>query len=111
MHYQLFFGDKELGSIQLIDQDFPNLFGHYQLVSTIKEDTGIITQYINHSIKASILMESDEEAWLALIAKEEDQFLELIESDAWKLIDSKGEEHNILIPNFCNKNEVIWRWA
>ncbi|MEP0265607.1 hypothetical protein [Dokdonia sp.] len=111
MHYQLFFGDRELGSIQLISQDFPNLFGHYKLVPTIKEDTGLLGQYIQHSVQANILMESDEEAWLALIAKEEDLFLELIESNAWKLIDSKKEEHNILIPNFCDKKEVVWRWA
>ena len=111
MKYSLFFKELELAEIEQASSDFPNLSGRYRLSPFDKKENHLLTEYINYSIKASILMEEDEKEWPKLIETEEHQFIELIESEDWKLIDENKVVHPILIPNFCVKSEVVWRWS
>ena len=70
----------------------------------------MISKYIQYSVKASIFMKEDEKKWQDLMEEEESKFIELFDSENWTLIDQNGKTHKILIPNFCDKNEIVWRW-
>lgn len=111
MKYSLFFKELELAEIEQTSSDFPNLSGRYKLSSFDQKENQLLTEYINYSIKASVLMEEDEKEWLKLIETEEDQFIDFIESEDWNLIDKNGDKHPILIPIFCANSEIIWRWS
>ncbi|MFD2567331.1 hypothetical protein [Pseudotenacibaculum haliotis] len=111
MNYKLYYKDLEIGTIVQEDQDFPNLFGTYKLSDKLKSGHNFINEYIKYSVEAYALMNKDEQKWLKLVQSEEEKFGELIESEDWKLIDQKGEVHKILIPNFGNHNEIVWRWG
>lgn len=110
MKYKLFFQENEVGTILKVDEDFPNLFGRYELSQNLVKQETIISEYVKYSVEASKLMESDETKWLEFIDNKESQFTDLIESEEWKLVDEYGKIHKIMIPNFCDKNEIVWRW-
>ncbi|WP_044213543.1 hypothetical protein [Flammeovirga sp. OC4] len=110
MEYKLYFDNDQVGIIEQKDADFPNLFGKYKVLPSIEEKQVLIYKYIQYSVKASNLMEEDEMKWQDFIKQEESKYIELIESEKWILIDQNGEIHKILIPNFCDKNEIVWRW-
>lgn len=99
-----------IGTVEQLDQDFPNLWGKYTLTENSIDSYNHIKNYIQYSIKADILMNEDEQQWLEFIATEESKFGKLIESEGWKLIDEKNDVHKILVPNFCDQNEIVWRW-
>lgn len=110
MQYRLFFKDQELGTIRHSETDFPNLFGkitfHHQQITSQKE----VLDYITYSVEANKLMNLDEQKWEAFMLAEEGRFIDLIDSHDWKLVSEDGVAHKIQIPNFCDHNEVVWRW-
>ena len=110
MKYRLYHKDYEIGIINQLDQDFPNLFGKYELNENLEQENTLISQYVEYSVHASILMETNEEKWQDFMEKGDPKFIDLIESENWKLIDEKEKTHKILIPNFCDKKEIVWRW-
>jgi len=55
------------------------------------------------------MLTGDEDEWNKFTEENETQFLDLIESENWYLRD--GDHMNpILIPNFCQNDEIVWRW-
>ncbi len=110
MLYQLLYKDLLLGTIQHIDSDFPNLSGRVSLINRGSDKNKLISDYVRYSIEANKLMNSDEKKWEAFIMVEEEKYTALIESNDWKLISEDGQTHHILVPNFCDNNEIIWRW-
>ncbi len=98
MNYTLYHQDQMIGKVTLVEQDFPNLFGVYELHQLAEENP--IAEYINYSVKANKLMNEDEAKWIEFAEKEELKFIDLIESDDWKLVDEIGNTHKIMIPNF-----------
>ena len=111
--YQLFYDDIVLGEIIELDRDFPNLWGRYQLYSFDETSELIrrIQAYIEYSIEADRIAQEDEETWLEFTSKGDSQFQKLIDSADWFLVDGEGNRHEILIPNFCQDNGVVWRWC
>jgi len=68
-----------------------------------------LADFINHTIKASILIEEgDEEGYDELIKIEEIKFLDLINTTDWYLVDDKDEKIIILCPIFHEDNGVTW---
>lgn len=109
MKFRLFYEHTELGTIRLLERDFPGLLGNYELLADFRKKEGLINQYIDYSIQASKLMEKEESKWLAFMEEHEPKFSELIESEAWTLVNEEEEILKITIPNFCDNHEVIWR--
>jgi hypothetical protein len=108
--YRLFYQDIEMGEVVETDYDFPNSFGTFQ-----PKDLGHdplcqhLQNYIAYSIAADILMESGkEDGWQKFMEENEAQFLDLIETEDWRL--DGDQTVSILIPNFCQNNEIVWRW-
>ncbi|MFK7904195.1 MAG: hypothetical protein AB8B69_03675 [Chitinophagales bacterium] len=112
MKYTLYYKNIGMGTVVEDDFDFPNLFGFYELSRTFQsiETNDFLINYINYSIAADKLMYENEDEWLKFIEQEEKSFNDLIESEDWKLAHEEGEIHKILIPNFCDKNKIVWRW-
>lgn len=108
--YKLLYKNLEVGSVEQLNADFPNLFGKYELNDSFLTNEILVKNYIQYSIQAYILMNQDEEKWIEFIGLEESKYEELIDSEDWKLIDEKNEVHKIMIPNFCDQNQIIWRW-
>lgn len=110
MKYKLYFGEQLIGRIEQTDEAFPSLRGKYNIFSSAEEEWNLIFEYVQYSIKASILMEQDRIKWESFIEEEEYKYSTLIESESWTLIDELGEVHKILIPIFHSGNEMTWRW-
>ncbi|WP_435264037.1 hypothetical protein [Tenacibaculum sp. nBUS_03] len=63
MKYRLYHKEFEIGIIDQLDYDFPNLFGKYKLNQNLEQENTLISEYVEYSIKASVLMETNEEEW------------------------------------------------
>lgn len=108
--FRLFYQANELGRIQLLGKESNSAFGKIKLSLDLKEDHVKIHEYIEYCYQADKLLEKEEALYLAFIEKEEGKFIDLIESSNWKLMDSSGALHEILIPVFYGDKEVVWRW-
>ena len=63
MKYRLYHKEFEIGIIDQLDYDFPNLFGKYKLNQNLEQENTLISEYVEYSIKACVLMETNEEEW------------------------------------------------
>jgi hypothetical protein len=109
MRFTLLFGEWELGSVHEDDADFPTFFGNYELSPELANVPQLrhLLDYVAFSIKRWPLIEADrlDEA----IGREEEQFIDLVESEAWALRDEAGALTPILIPNFGTAGQICWR--
>lgn len=108
MTFRLFYKDIEVGTIEQIGYDFPRVCGRYKLSESIAREQELIFHYIEFSIQASTMFEENEEKWLEFWLAEKPKHISLIDSDDWKLIHENQEAFRIAVPNFLEKNEVIW---
>ena len=110
--YRLFYQDVEIGNITHEDGDFPKNFGTFHPVAGNNQSpvSEKIRQYIAYSVAADRIMQEGREAeWERFVIENESPFLDLIETDAWRLLDEEGIEL-ILIPSFCVDDGIVWRW-
>lgn len=105
--YKLYFKELLIGLIKLIDGDFPNVYGKFVKSQNVLPEN--ILNYINYSIKADEIWEKSEEEWEAFMLVNEINFIDLIESEDWYLVDENGLREKIVIPNFC-KDGVVLKW-
>ena len=110
MKFKLYYKNKLVGDIEQKSTDFPNLSGTYKISPSVIKENRLILDYIEYSIKSNVLMEENEKEWQDFIIKEEYKYTTLIESNEWSLIDQNKKVHNISIPIFYDKNEILWRW-
>lgn len=68
-----------------------------------------LSNYIKHSIEAGNCLENGDEEKYRKMCKEELQFIDLINSSDWRLINEKGEITQILCPIFHDNNEITWQ--
>ena len=110
MKYDLWFGESKLASVTRTGADFPSLWGEYQLEEGIREDDRLrhVVEYIDYSIRTAPLFEAARPHVPRV--DEEDNFIDLIESKQWFLLDEKGEREPILIPIFHSERDIGWRW-
>jgi hypothetical protein len=112
MKFRLFYRDIEIATIKLLDSDFPNQFGHYEMnrdLDWTKPKYKFLNDYIDFSIKCNELLDGDEVQYEAYLNKNANQFTDMIESEEWYLIDEFQERRSILAPNFLNDEHIIWR--
>ena len=109
MNYKLLYGDHIIGDVKEDDSDFPTFFGKYKLISGLQKKPALahIVSYVDYSIRVWPLIEADRMD--AIDYEEEAQFMDLIESGNWWLVDQNGKRIAILIPVFGTDNYINWR--
>jgi hypothetical protein len=113
MKFRLFYKDIEIAILKLLDSDFPNLYGHYEMsrdFDCTSPKHKLLNDYIDFSIRSNELLDEDEAQYEAYLKKNENQFMDLIESEEWYLINEDKERRSILAANFLNDEHIIWRW-
>ena len=114
--YQLFYQNVELGKVLPTEADFPSLWGTFQAKALGPgELCQHLQDYMNFCTAADALIQSGKEhEWEQFIQENEAPFLDLIETEDWHLVESDPMEGDhvtpILVPNFCQNNEIVWRW-
>lgn len=112
MNWTLFFGEVEVAEVSLIDSEFMAVFGSCR-ITVNREASDLqrhIGRFIDFSIESSRLTGTGDTPG-ELVSAHEDQFTDLIESEDWFLVGENGKPEAILIPNFVNDNEIVWRWS
>lgn len=110
--YRLFYRELGIGEVTQENEDFPNLFGTFRPTAGNEQYPAYdkVQWYISYSVAADQLMqEGKEEEWDRFATENEPQFLDLIETDDWHLVDEDGVEP-ILVPIFCQNSGIVWRW-
>ena len=111
MKYTLTYQKITVGTIEQNAADFPNLWGTYQLDLNAVNLVPMLKAFIDYSVRAYELMETDQELWVKSIEEEEWKYQDIIDSEEWELIDDQKQLHGILVPNFQTHNEIVWRWS
>lgn len=113
--YRLFFGEVELGEVTEEDGDFPSVFGRFTPVDRgdHPDVRRRVHEYAVYSIEADRLAqdEDDPEAYDRFAEEHEPEFMDLIESEDWFLVNEAGDRIPILIPVFSVDNGIVWRWG
>jgi len=109
MKYQLIYINHVIAEVTAEDSDFPTYFGKYTLSSGLDQLAAIshVLSYIEYSVRVWPLIEEDRGDEIDY--EEENQFIDLIESGDWWLLDENGEKTGILIPVFCTDYGINWR--
>lgn len=108
MIYSLYFDTVKIGTIIQTNSNFPSNYGEVIYNDNLEENDAI-TNYINYSIEADKLFSKDESEWLEFIENEEQNYLDLINSEQWTL-KNNNELINILTPIFHKNNRISWRY-
>jgi hypothetical protein len=111
--YKLIFGNVEIGIVEETNADFPNFWGKFDpLPATGHPETyRRIQAYIAYSRQRDGLLAQGDgpgSQWEKFMLQNEPRFRDLIECDAWWLVDAAGQRHPILVPNF-RVDGVVWR--
>ncbi len=115
--YELFLGDRRVGTVVSSEQDFPSLWGTLELdpeLSTSSaSDATRMREFLALNLESTRLVDRDGETYesekLAEVNRKLESFNDLIEAD-WLLIDAKGNRLPILCPILHHPNELVWRW-
>ncbi|MDQ6530837.1 hypothetical protein [Flavobacterium sp. LHD-85] len=109
--FELYWRDLNIGSIvkTYFDmRDFGIITYKFDYLAEIPENKHL-ADFIKHSIQVSILIEEgDEEANDKMAEIEEREFLDLIDTTDWYLINEKGEKKIILCPMFHEDDGITW---
>lgn len=109
--YRLFFRDLEIGTVQRTGGDFPWHWGCFD-PTFLPEDSDLtrrIAEYIQISAKKYPLIEAEDfEPLHALEEQIAADFLDLIDTDDWRLIDGE-DSWSITVPEFQEDQLIAWR--
>ena len=111
---KLYFDNIFIGEIENNSSDFPSFNGDFKLLLDSKDKTALhISNYIDFSARQSEFYENqididNYEAVEDELVKEEETYIDLINSSAWTIHENNGEVTKILVPVFGN-DEISWR--
>ena len=116
--YHLYFGDLKVGMVVKKASDFPNLWGaitYSEWLSDPQTPEEIrVAEFLELNRKSIYLIDVEQErdvsVDIAKINQQLNDYLDLVETDAWYLLDESSHKHLILCPIFRHGNEVVWRW-
>lgn len=111
-------GDLDVGRVIEIDRDFPNIWG------TIARCDWLADPKSDHEKRVARFFELDGESLRLTELKDEgedsgeldqinarlEDYLDLIESDDWYLLDESSAKRYILCPSIRHDGEIVWRW-
>jgi hypothetical protein len=112
---KLYFGNIVIGEITCTDANFPSSNGTFRL--TLPFDLHlfmIISKFIDHSYRLNDFYENAKESDDRVemeneFAAAENNFLDLINSDQWSILEEAGERIGILVPSFWRPDGITWR--
>jgi hypothetical protein len=111
---KLYFDNLFIGEIDFKDADFPSLWGSFKLTLESKDKlSDHILNYIEHSkLYILTMLDSDNSQNVEYdeLEKEGYKYIDLIETNNWKIISESGEVNKILCPVFNHDNTINWRW-
>ena len=111
---KLYFDNIFIGEIENYSRNFPSFNGDFKLSLDSKDKIALhILNYIDFSKRQSEFyenpIETDKyEAVEDELVKEEETYIDLINSNSWKIRQDNGEIKKILVPVFDDQ-EIIWR--
>jgi hypothetical protein len=116
--YQLYFEDFEIGMVESVASDFPNIWGIVQYAKWLSaprtSQEARIAAFIELNQKSihfeEIEDEQDVTEDIERINQELKAYQDFIETEAWYLIDRNGDKSMILCPIFRDDSEIVWRW-
>ncbi len=106
--YKLFHDNILIANITQTDADFPNLFGTFTLAKAIPPH---VQNYIEYRINISKFKDISSKEPMEYIKQNDGIFLDLIESEAWYLLDEQGTKDIIMSPHFRSDSSIVWRWT
>ncbi len=114
---KLYFDNLFIGEIEFKDGDFPWLSGSFKLtLEPTDKLSEHILNYIDYSKLRSRKFELSEldpnnnsYEFDDKLAKEEEKYIDLIETDKWKIVSQNGTIEYILIPIFHCDEKIDWR--
>jgi hypothetical protein len=111
--YQLFYGDRKIGEVEMISSDFTTFNGAFEPCEIPEAEPlrSHIQNCINFSIQAATIGEEDDygQRWEDFQITGERDYLDLIDSEAWYLLDANGTKTSITVPVFHGDREISWR--
>jgi hypothetical protein len=117
--YDLYFESRKVGTVTLTDSDFPNLWG------VLACEPWVLAPRSPEEQRFSRFVELNKESTRLLYAEDEVDnsreqavvdaelaagYMDLVESDDWRLVDRGGRELPILCPILRRDGEIVWRW-
>ena len=119
MVYDLFFRKLKVGVVTYVDSDFPRMFGaisfERSVVKPASDDAIRLarfielcreqTRLIDVMDKQDVTKELDENN-----ATMTENYLDLMETNDWMLIDENGKILPILCPIFSDDGKIVWYW-
>ena len=111
-NYELYWKEIHIGSLTETNWDMRSsgdILYHFDFSSEDSENS-FLAASIRHSIKASTYFDEigDDEIY-SQMCEEEEQYLDIINSSDWYLLNDKGETIKILCPIFHDNNEITWQ--
>jgi hypothetical protein len=76
--------------------------------TALSADKLLLEAYIQHSVIGSVLLEAGDEERYNKHCEDEGQFLAIINSPDWYLVDESGQAIKIRCPIFHENNEISW---
>ena len=112
MEYKLFFRDIMLGTVKGTNADFPGISGtfHPCEMKGNAQIIGHLSDYIKTSIELDDLMLKDESAYKMCVTQKETPFVDLFETDDWKMTKPDGTIDWIMVPVFGADKSITWRY-
>jgi len=110
--YELYWKEIHIGSLTETNWDMRSsgdILYHFDFSSEDSENS-FLAASIRHSIKASTYFDEigDDEIY-SQMCEEEEQYLDIINSSDWYLLNDKEETIKILCPIFHDNNEITWQ--
>jgi hypothetical protein len=114
MAEKLYFDNIFIGEIEYNSSDFPSFSGDFKLFLDSKDKISLhILNYIDFSARQSEFYENqidikNYETVEDELVKEEEKYIDLINSNGWTIQENNGEITKILVPVF-GEDEISWR--
>lgn len=108
--FKLLYKDKFIGTVVILNSDFPSTSGQIKLNREIIEKDKELNDFIDFSFESSDKVLGDKEIYEEFVDKEGFKYQSIIESLDWTLISKDGVVTKILVPVFFRDNEINFRF-
>jgi hypothetical protein len=108
--FKLLYKDKLIGTVVILDSDFPSTSGLIELNNQIIEKDKQLKDFIDFSFESSDTVLGDNERYDEFIEREEFKYQSIIGSLDWKLSSRDGVVTKILVPVFFRDNKINFRF-
>lgn len=110
--FELYFKEIHIGSLTETYWDMRSsgdIVYHYDYASQDAENS-LLADSISHSIKMNTYWEEfGEDETFFKMCEEENQFLDIINSTDWYIVNEESEKIKVLCPIFHPNNEIVWQ--